>query len=292
MLRMVEWKNAVLPLDRLNIMNKSEKFTDIHCHLLPGLDDGPSGWEESLKMAAMAAADGIGTIVATPHQLGNYQKNSAEKINTHVAQLRHYLQQYNIVLDVLPGADVRIDPELPRMVQRGDVLTLADRRRHVLLELPHEVYIPLDMLLAQLHSTGVTGILSHPERNQGILNQPNVLLKLIEQGCLLQITAGSLLGLFGTKIQKFATTMIEQGIVDFVASDAHGTTSRMPVLSHAFHRVVELTDHDTAVKLFCRNPACVAAGTPVPPRMANRQSKHMSFRPTYLFNTSRQFVRF
>lgn len=273
-------------------MNHPEAFIDIHCHLLPALDDGPVGWDESLAMAEMAAADGTAAIVATPHQLGNYPQNSAEIIRAQTTRLQNLLKQRGIGLQLLPGADVRIDPDLAGKVLSDKVLTLADRRRHLLLELPHEVYIPLDRLFERLRSTGLVGILSHPERNQGILNQPNVLLKLVEQGCLFQVTAGSLLGTFGSRIQKFAESMVEQGFVDFIASDAHGIKSRTPVLSQAFDRVVELAGFDTAFYLFCSNPACVLAGTPITPREKSHINKHDSFCNNRFFNTSRQIVHF
>ena len=149
-------------------------------------------------MAEMAAADGVAAIVATPHQLGNHPQVSAENVRVQIARLQSMLQQRSIALEILPGADVRIDPDLTGKILSGEVLTLADQRRHVLLELPHELYIPLDRLLGDLKA-GLTGILSHPERNQGIINQPKILPDLVNQGCLLQVTADSIKGMFGSK---------------------------------------------------------------------------------------------
>ena len=143
-------------------MNYTEPFTDIHCHILPGLDDGASSWEESLAMAEMAVADGIATIIATPHQLGNNAKNSGKTIRATSGEFQRLLEQRRVPLQVLPGADVRIEPDLLRKIRTGEVLTLADRRRHVLLELPHEIYVPLDRLLDELKAAGVVGILSIP----------------------------------------------------------------------------------------------------------------------------------
>ena len=247
------------------IVNQPEPFVDIHCHLLPGLDDGASTLDEALAMAEMAVADGIGTIVATPHQLGSYARNSGETIRAAAAQFQRLLDQRRMPLRVLPGADVRIEPDLLRKIRTGEVLTLADRRRHVLLELPHDVYVPLDRLLAELDSAGLVGILSHPERNRGILNQPGVLRPLVERGCLLQVTAGSLTGAFGPQVQRFAESLVEQGLVHFVSTDAHGTQARPPLLGAAFERVVELAGRETAMDLCCRHPAAVAAGGMVPP---------------------------
>jgi len=241
-------------------VNQPEPFVDIHCHLLPGLDDGAATLDDASAMARMAVNDGIRTIVATPHQLGNHTRNSGEAIRTAAVQFQQHLVQEGVPLQVLPGADVRIEPDLIRKIRTGEVLTLADRRRHVLLELPHEVFVPLDHLLAELKATHLVGILSHPERNRGILKRPNVLYPLLEQGCLLQITAGSLLGAFGSQIMHFAESLIEQGLVHFVSTDAHGTHSRPPLMNEAFQRIADLTDRATALALCSRNPAAVAKG--------------------------------
>ena len=133
---------------------------------------------------------------------------------------------------------------------RGDVLTLGDHRRHVLLELPHELYLPLEPVLERAFAARRwSGILSHPERNQGILRQPDVLAPLVDAGCLLQITAGSLCGTFGPECQQFSEWLLAEGMVHFVATDAHGPRSRRPLMRRAFERVVELTDEATAIDL-------------------------------------------
>jgi protein-tyrosine phosphatase len=273
-------------------MTRPEPFIDIHCHLLPGLDDGPAAWNESLAMAEAAAADGIAAIVATPHQLGNYPHTTAEKIRMQTARLQQLLDQRGVALKLLPGADVRIEPDLSAKIQNGSVLTLADRSRHVLLEMPHEVYISLDRLLADLARDGLVGILSHPERNQGVLNQPEVLPRLVRQGCLLQVTAGSFLGSFGSRTQKLAESMLEQGLIHFVASDAHGLKSRRPELRPAFDRVTQLAGYEAAANTFCRNPARVVAGRPVTSAGSGRNKNYISFTANRLLKTACQFVHF
>lgn len=253
------------PLIPNSTVNRFEPFSDVHCHLLPGLDDGAAGRDEALAMAEMAANDGIGTIVATPHQLGNHAKNSGEAIRAAALQFQRLLDEQKIPLRVLPGADVRIEPDLPRKIRAGEVLTLGDHRRHVLLELPHEVYLPLDRLLADLAAIRVVGILSHPERNRGILKQPGVLRPLVERGCLLQVTAGSLTGTFGSQVERLACSLVEQGLVHIVSTDAHSTRNRPPLLRPAFERIRELAGENVALDLCCRNPAAVAAGRDVAP---------------------------
>lgn len=235
-------------------------FVDIHCHLLPAIDDGAKNWEESLEMARMAVQDGTATVIATPHQLGSFAQNRGNLIRELTTELQQRLRAARIGLNVLPGADVRIEPEMIAGIVQGDVLTLGDHGNHVLLELPHELYLPLEPVLQQLSRRKLVGILSHPERNQGILRRPEVLPSLVDAGCLLQITAGSLCGAFGLQSQQLCELLLAEGLVHFVATDAHGTRSRRPLMRRAFERVKELTDYQTALELCCCNPTRVATG--------------------------------
>lgn len=241
-------------------------FVDIHCHLLPGIDDGAGSLEQSLAMARMAVDDGIGTIVTTPHQLGNFAENRGDEIRRRVDELQTALHENRIALAVLAGADVRIETGLIAGLRCGDVLSLADRRKHVLLELPHELYLPLEPLLRDLARQQVVGILSHPERNQGIHRQPELLGPLVDVGCLMQVTAGSLCGTFGTTAQQLAEQMIRDGLVHFIATDAHGDRSRRPLMRRAFDRVCDLAGEEIAIELCSRNPGFVVAGESVPVR--------------------------
>jgi protein-tyrosine phosphatase len=242
-------------------MNAS--FVDIHCHLLPGIDDGAKDLAESLSMARLAVEDGTTTIVATPHQLGNFGHNRGDEIRRRVEELEDQLRQAGVPLAVRPGADVRIEPGMVQKITNGDVLTLGDHGRHVLLELPHELYLPLEPILDELWRHKMVGVLSHPERNEGVLRRPDVIAPLVEAGCLMQITAGSLCGTFGPACREMSERLLAEGLVHFVASDAHGPRSRRPLLRRAFERVAELTDEQTAVDLCSHNPAAVAAGDQV-----------------------------
>ncbi len=244
-------------------MDPIEPLVDIHCHLVPGIDDGAKNWDETLAMARMAVADGIRTIVVTPHQLGAYAENAGQTIRDRTRELQQFLNQHQVPLSVLPGADVRIEAGMLCKLRSGDVLTLADRRQHVLLELPHEMYMPLEHLLAELKAARLVGILSHPERNLGILSEPRVVAPLVDRGCLMQITAGSLLGAFGPQVQRFSDWLVTEGLVHFVSTDAHGPKNRRPLLRQAFERVAQLAGRDMAIQLCSVNPAAVAEGNQV-----------------------------
>ena len=241
-------------------MHSTKPFVDIHCHLLPGIDDGAKSWGDALAMAKIAADDGIASIIATPHQLGSFTHNDGDQIRSLTEQMQTHLREQGVALSVLPGADVRVEPDMVGGLQRGKVLTLADRGKHVLLELPHEVYLPLDAVLQQLDEAGLTGILSHPERNQGLLRQPDLVRSLVEAGCLMQVTAGSLMGNFGPRSQALAERMLQDNCVHFIATDAHGPMARRPLMQRAFLRVEELVGSEVAEQICCHNPAMVASG--------------------------------
>jgi protein-tyrosine phosphatase len=246
-------------------MADQRAFVDIHCHLLPAIDDGASSWDESLAMARMAVDDGTRTIIATPHQLGAFGHNRGEQVRACVQECQRRLRAHQIDVQVLAGADVRVEEGLVPLLRSGDVLTLGDRGRHVLLELPHELYFPLQPLLRQLEAVDIQGILSHPERNQGLLAQPRRIEQLVEAGCLTQVTAGSLMGTFGKASKKLSEEMLSAGLVHFIATDAHGIRSRRPLMDRAFRRAAEIIGVEAAATLCCSNPAAVAEGRPVAP---------------------------
>jgi protein-tyrosine phosphatase len=238
-------------------------FVDIHCHLLPGMDDGPGDWQTALAMARMAVEDGIETVIVTPHQLGAYAGTGGTLIRQAVEEFRQRLSEAAIPLRILAGADVRVEETLVEKIQSGEVVTLGDHGKHVLLELPHEVYFPLEPLMEQLRRVAIVGVLSHPERNAAILHRPEEIRPLVERGCLMQVTANSLTGQFGSQVRSFAERLVREGLVHFVGSDAHDLRARPPCLRPAFEQVARLAGEKMAVDLFCDNPTRIARGEKV-----------------------------
>jgi protein-tyrosine phosphatase len=238
-------------------------FADIHCHIVPGIDDGATDLAESVAMARMAEADGTRSLVATPHQLGTNSHVTAIAIRQGVADLQAALDREGLDVSVVAGADVRIEPELPKLLKQGKVVTLADRGKHVLLELPHDTYIPLDPILAGLDKQGLVGILSHPERNRGIIKHPEVMADVVSAGGLLQITAGSLTGAFGSAPQRIAEYCVDNRLIHFIASDAHDTKKRPFGMRAAYETIVGIADEHLAELVCCENPARVFAGDDV-----------------------------
>ncbi len=266
----------------------TEPMIDIHCHLLPGIDDGATSWAESLEMARMAVADQITTIVATPHQLGSFSNVTGKQVRRAVGDLQLYLRQHNVPLTVRPGADVRVQVDLVNQLASGNVLTLGDRGKHILLELPHELYFSLDACLDDLARLSITGILSHPERNQGLLRKPRLIGALVGRACLMQVTAGSLVGTFGPRCQALAELIVRSDWAHFVATDAHGSKTRRPLLRRAFQHVTEIASEQIAYELCCRNPARVVRGLDVPVNVqAKTKRKRTWFKPFRKLTTPR-----
>jgi protein-tyrosine phosphatase len=238
-------------------------FTDIHCHIVPQIDDGAFSIDQSINMARTALADGTTSLIATPHQLGTNGQVTAKIIRDGVRSLQIAIDAEKIPVVVRSGADVRIDPELPKLLKQGKVLTLADRGKHVLLELPHDTYYPIDRLLNSLRKQGLVGILSHPERNRGIMKDPDVMWDVIEAGGLLQITAASLTGVFGSSCQEIAELAVDEGLIHFIASDAHDTKLRPFGMREAYDTICDMAGKKIADLVCCENPARVFEGDDV-----------------------------
>lgn len=240
-------------------------LVDIHCHLLPGIDDGAADLDASLAMARMSVEQGVETIVVTPHQLGAFDGNHGDDIRRRTVELQQELDSRAIPLKVLPGGDVRIEDHMIAGIESGDVLTLGDHRKHVLLELPHELYFPLEPVLDALKNRGMVGILSHPERNAGLLARQQLIESLVDYGCLMQVTAGSLVGGMGPASQAMAERMASRGLIHFLSTDAHSPKRRRPRLNDALVVAEKLVGEEAARRWCGGNPRAVAEGRQVTP---------------------------
>jgi protein-tyrosine phosphatase len=237
------------------------KFTDVHCHCLPHLDDGPESMEEALALCRRLVQDNVSTVVATPHQLGCFENYThAPAIRQTTRHLNEALQARAIDLTVLPGAEVRLDERIDCLLTRDEVLTLADGGRYLLLELPWDTLIDIEPLLAPFAARGVTILLAHPERNIPLLRHPLLLRRWLACGVGLQITAASLLGAWGRFIKRAAWQLLAQECGICVASDAHRDGSQPPRLMEAFNAINARLGRDLAYLLCVENPARVIRG--------------------------------
>jgi protein-tyrosine phosphatase len=228
---------------------------DLHSHILPGLDDGPEWIEESVAMARMAVGDGIVMMACTPHILQGVYDNNTCTILRSIRALQKELHDCGIGLELALGADVHVAPDLPKAIDTGEIPTL-NGSRYFLLEPPHHVLPPrLEVFAARLIKAGLTPIITHPERLTWISQHYAIIARLNAMGCMMQITAGSVTGAFGRTVRYYAERLLDEGRVDILASDAHNTNSRPPVLSRAREIVAQRVGHRAASRMVMECPA-------------------------------------
>ncbi len=205
---------------------------DLHGHLLPGIDDGAKTMEQALTMARIAVRGGIAVSLLTPHHLNGVYTNPAERVREQTRQFRSELARERIELDVLPGAECHLVPELPRALADGTAMTVADRGKAVLVELPvHTIPMGATSILEDIMVLDLVPVIVHPERNSALRRKPERLAEWIDMGCLAQVTAQSCTGAFGTEVENAAHHMIARGLIHFVASDAHRDRRRIPAIA-------------------------------------------------------------
>jgi len=239
---------------------------DIHSHILPGIDDGARDLEEALEMARLAVADGIRVMVATPHlfkhktgDLGAI--NEKKVILEHLDRFRDRLAAEDIDLEILPGCDFPLSAKALDLLEEDRVMTVNEGNRYLLLELPHFAIPPnLEDICFGLQSRGLTPIITHPERHPLILERPERLERLVDLGCLAQLTASSLTGGFGRQVAKVSRQLVKKGYIHLLASDAHNTRGRPPILSKAVRELTRLIGPEEARIMVSQNPEKVIKG--------------------------------
>lgn len=201
-------------------------MVDIHCHILPNMDDGAKNLEEALRLAKQAVEQGISTVIATPHHNDGKYFCLCEEVLMSCEQLNDYFNKNNVALRILPGQEVHFFQDIIEEYDHKKLLTLA-QSRYILIELPSN-YLPdnYEFIFHELLVMGIIPIIAHPERNAVLLENLEIVNELIEMGVLFQLTSASLMGKFGSKIQKQSLKWCKEGYVHFIASDAHNLSTR------------------------------------------------------------------
>jgi protein-tyrosine phosphatase len=238
-----------------------EAMIDLHCHILPGLDDGAKTIDDSLAMAEDAIADGITHIVATPHasidHVFDYDR---------VCSARKALSaRLGSRLTIATGCDFHLNLENLNAIHRNPRPYCINQKDYLLVEF-NEFSIPpsMDQSLHELQLAGLHPVVTHPERNAILRTRPERLRNWILQGNFVQVTAGSLTGVFGPIAQELAWLWVGKGWVHFVSSDAHNTARRPLKLKFAFDEVVRQLGEERARALFIENPRAAYDGRPLP----------------------------
>lgn len=232
---------------------------DLHCHILPSLDDGPLTLEDSVEMVRIAGEEGITDIAATPHVKETTYPAAviSQKINT----LQDEINKKNIPVTIHPGGEIFYlhYTSLDVLKQFG-----LNQTRYILIEFP-PTHLPTIYKSVMFHITvnGYIPIIAHPERNLSIIENPVLLYELKKKGVLIQLTAGSLTGYFGRDVQMCSEYLIQKKWVHLIGSDAHSAIYRPPVLKNAFKKVKKLAGKKWADRLFIDNPQKILNGEPL-----------------------------
>lgn len=214
---------------------------DLHSHILPGVDDGAQTLEDSLEMARKAISQGITHLMCTPHHNNGKYNNPADKIIREVANLQGELDKRGLELTLLEGQEVRLTEFLLTAIQRDEILFTDLDNTYLLIEFPtNEVPIYAEQVFYQLLNRGQVPVIVHPERNAVFREEPNRLVSFLEMGTLTQLTAPSIVGIFGSDIQQTARQMLEHNMLYMVASDAHNLRHRTFLMKEAYKEIEKI----------------------------------------------------
>lgn len=251
---------------------------DTHSHILPGIDDGAKTLEESVELCRIAAADGLETVVCTPHINFRYTNNRAT-IEAAFDRLAGAIGEAGVELALVKGAEVHMAPDILEKVRSRELVTYNDGARYLLLEFPfQQVLNGAEEMVYRLKLAGITPVIAHPERIGYFMDEPDRLYELIRLGALGQVTGGSLLGQFGDKSKEVGLSMIERHLVHVVASDAHDPSYRRPVLAEAAVAVERRFDAQRVREMFHDYPAALVSGDEIePPPPVEVQKRFKSF---------------
>ena len=216
---------------------------DLHCHYLPGIDDGAQTLEESLDLARAAVAAGITTAVMTPHVHPGRYENTAASIHKLCSAFQRVLTHKEIPLEVRPGGEVRISSDIMVMIENSEIPFIGELAGYkiMLLEFPHShLILGADKLINWLMARRIRPLIAHPERNKDVMRNVDKLEPFVKMGCLLQLTGASVSGDFGKNAHDTAIKLIEREWASVVATDAHNLKHRPPALDRAYTALVEL----------------------------------------------------
>jgi protein-tyrosine phosphatase len=230
---------------------------DLHCHLLPGIDDGAPDEDVALQMARIAVDDGIEIIACTPHIYPGMYDNAGPQIWEAVEAFQAVLDREGVPLKLTAGADAHLAPDMVDGLKSGRIPTIA-RSRYFLFEPPHHVAPPrLEESVFNVMAAGYHPILTHPERLSWIESHYDVMCRLAHAGCWMQLTAGSVTGRFGRRPQYWSERMLDEGLVHLLATDAHNVRNRSPNMAKARDFVAEQLGDEAAQDMVLTRPRAV-----------------------------------
>lgn len=260
---------------------------DLHCHILPAVDDGSDNITQSLKMAEQAYSEGIDKILLTPHHMDSEYVNHPKKVEEMCFNLQKIFKDNSINIDLRAGQEVHLNGSLIDEIERGDILYPdGDSKKYIMLELPHSgVPEYTNDMIFEIIVRGITPVIVHPERNKGFQKNPDKLYDIVSQGCLTQLTATSYVGGFGKDIEMFTEQIINSGLGHLFSSDAHNLSGRRFRMQEAFEKLEKNNGKET-VLYFKKNAEDIWYGNKINAREFYKIKKQSSF-----INKIRKFLK-
>ena len=239
-------------------------FVDIHCHILPGVDDGARNREEAAAMARIAERDGTRSIVATPHHIPRSPLTAVDEAAKRVRQLQRVLEWAEVTVEIHPGQEINARENLISRLDHQEAVGL-NGTRYVLVEPPFRTYPAfLDRLLETMLQRGFVPVIAHPERNIQVQADPRRIAGLVETGVLVQVNTGSILGSYKEPARKAATALLQEGLVHVLASDAHSDSGPLvPNMRAGFDVVSKAIGEERAWILARDNPLRILNNEPI-----------------------------
>lgn len=228
---------------------------DIHCHILPDVDDGAEDLKEALTMAELAVRCGVRDIIATPHFRGRAgESGKLPHMLRQLELLNRELEKAELPLRVHPGAEILCLPETVELAYEGKLPTLG-RSRYVLCEFFFDApFDYMDRILEEIAAAGYKIVVAHPERYEAVIRDPRAARHWFRRGYVIQLDKGSVLGAFGGRVQGAAGWLLDGGFVHLIASDAHSPNRRTTDLSHLRRWLLERYPRDYVHLLLEENP--------------------------------------
>ncbi|KPU45154.1 tyrosine-protein phosphatase YwqE [Oxobacter pfennigii] len=249
---------------------------DIHCHILPDIDDGADDINDSRQLCTIAVNQGINTIIATPHFVENEMESDKNEVIEKTSLLNEDCIKRDVSLTILTGMEIYFSPNIVELYEKGVLLTL-NNTKYILIELPMYSQLPpyFEDVIFHLKIKGLIPVLAHPERYKCVIEEPNLVCDFIESGCVIQVNCGSIDGMFGKTVQKTAHTLLKHNMVHIIASDNHSISKRVSFLGNTFNTVSEKYGHGFTDNLFINNPLKIIKGETIETGKAVKIKKNL-----------------
>lgn len=230
---------------------------DVHCHILPEVDDGAESMQQAINMAKIAQEEGISKMIATPHYHPEFKYEKGEELKRIRERFKKELKENNIDIEIYLGNEIYFTYDLMDKISELDFYCLNDSK-YILIEFPPNNF-PSNLcnIVYELKQQGYTPVLAHVERYMQIHEDPEIIYDCIKTGAIIQINSSSLIGKQGKEIQRFCNLLIGRNMVHLVATDAHSSQRRRPMMKDAYQYIEKKYSKEIADNLFINNAQCI-----------------------------------